>query len=199
MSRSEDWRVIPEYDDYEVSSLGRVRRATPDRNGRNQGLVLKLRSDSVRMTTQVGLTLGGRQKQLTLPRVVCSVFHGPNSTHLAHHINGDWQDNRACNLAWVESHQDISDAMVSRGTHSHGDTHMSRTKPHTLRRGDDHPARYSPDYLRRGQTHPLAKLTEDDIIDIRASSQDRGTLARQYGVEPNTIRAIKLRKTWKHI
>lgn len=55
----------------------------------------------------------------------------------------------------------------------------------------------------RGEKHHKAKLTEDDVRNIRAA-WNRGfvsqvDLAIQYGVRPGNIWAIVTGKTWKHV
>jgi predicted Zn-ribbon and HTH transcriptional regulator len=58
-----------------------------------------------------------------------------------------------------------------------------------------------------GENHPLAKLTEDQVLEIRSKyvrdlknrAQRQLFLAREYGVDQGVISAIIRRKTWKHI
>lgn len=48
----------------------------------------------------------------------------------------------------------------------------------------------------------MAKLTEDDVLAIRAALANGETgvsLARHYGVNVTAIIKIKQRRTWKHI
>lgn len=49
----------------------------------------------------------------------------------------------------------------------------------------------------RGEAHYKAKLTEAAVRDIRAGGRARD-LARKYGVKPNTVRAVKSGRAWKH-
>ena len=51
----------------------------------------------------------------------------------------------------------------------------------------------------RGMKSTKAKLTDQDVYAIRASSDTIRALARQYGVAPNTIDAVKSRRSWSHI
>lgn len=53
------------------------------------------------------------------------------------------------------------------------------------------------DTLRAGRR--WSKLTEGDVIAIRASGESRGVLATRYGVHKSTITFIILRYTWKHV
>lgn len=51
----------------------------------------------------------------------------------------------------------------------------------------------------RGERTGSAKLTEDAVRKIRLSSLPNRQLARQYGVDPAAIRAVKRRQTWRHV
>lgn len=51
----------------------------------------------------------------------------------------------------------------------------------------------------KGEAHMSAKLTEDDVREIRASSDPRPKLATRYGVSWGAIDCIQKRKTWKHV
>lgn len=52
---------------------------------------------------------------------------------------------------------------------------------------------------RSGTKNPRTRLTDADVLAIRASS-DRGTvLAKRYGVAPTTISHILTRRRWNHI
>lgn len=53
----------------------------------------------------------------------------------------------------------------------------------------------------RGHKHPLAKLTEEQVRQIRAMGPDISCLAvaRQYGVTDSAIYAIREGITWKHL
>ena len=57
------------------------------------------------------------------------------------------------------------------------------------------------DYSRnpKGETHHSAKVTEDAVRAIRASSAPSKMLAAQYGVNVWSIQNIRARRTWKHI
>lgn len=54
--------------------------------------------------------------------------------------------------------------------------------------------------MAHGERHGSAKLTADQIIDIRAASGiTQRELAAKYGVGQMTINAILRRKTWTHV
>lgn len=51
----------------------------------------------------------------------------------------------------------------------------------------------------RGEQLSQAKLTEDDVRAIRASTATYTALAAQYGVSRQQIGAIVLRRAWRHV
>jgi len=51
----------------------------------------------------------------------------------------------------------------------------------------------------RGQNHTNASLTEEDVLNIRASELTQKELGQKYGVNFSTIGKIKRREKWKHI
>lgn len=50
-----------------------------------------------------------------------------------------------------------------------------------------------------GMNHGAHKLTDDQVLAIRATQAVYATLAAQYGVSPATICMIKKRNRWKHL
>lgn len=123
--------------------------------------------------------------------------------------------------------------MVRKGRQSKGETHGSRTKPECvprgdrngmrkhpelLKRGDEHWTRKHPEWLARGdrsgaRTHPetrprgiknhKAKLTESNVIEIRAIYDAKKAtiteLGAKYGVSSSAIWFIVTRKSWAHV
>lgn len=64
----------------------------------------------------------------------------------------------------------------------------------------------NPDHLcideqnfRPGEGHRNSKLTEDDVLAIRASHKSQRALASEYNVSVAAINNIINRKTWRHI
>lgn len=66
-------------------------------------------------------------------------------------------------------------------------------------KGDDHWSRKNPEKVKKGEKHINAKLTKNDILEIRSSGKLGSELAKIYGVDKSTVSLIKRRKTWKHI
>lgn len=50
-----------------------------------------------------------------------------------------------------------------------------------------------------GTRNPSAKLTEDDVLAIRASHEPLGTLAKRYGVCKATVSDARTGRTWRHL
>jgi hypothetical protein len=53
--------------------------------------------------------------------------------------------------------------------------------------------------IKRGSQLPFAKLTEDIVLAIRASSEKIQILADRYGVSDTLISYVRHRKIWKHV
>jgi hypothetical protein len=69
-------------------------------------------------------------------------------------------------------------------------------------KGDNHPARTNPKNLCRGEKHLWAKLTEDDVREIKVLlgfGVSLREIAKQFDVDYTNISNIKRGKTWKHI
>jgi hypothetical protein len=50
-----------------------------------------------------------------------------------------------------------------------------------------------------GSAHYNTSLTEKDVLEMRASTESRKTLASRYGINYATVCDIIWRRTWKHI
>lgn len=66
------------------------------------------------------------------------------------------------------------------------------------------PAQNMRDAISRGRTQRgakqhCAKLSENDVREIRASGAATNELASRYGVSPSNILMVRARKTWKHV
>ena len=51
----------------------------------------------------------------------------------------------------------------------------------------------------RGEKHPQVKLTESEVLEIRASHEGREALAKRFGMSKTMIGYIIRRQNWKHI
>jgi hypothetical protein len=173
----ETWLPVPDYEGlYEVSDLGNVRRDAPY-NSTHAGRILKPRL-SPSGYLSVDLCRDNRAVHFRVNRLVLAAFtRPPRPGEQGNHINGIKTDNRLANLEWTEPVENIR--------HAH---RVGLAPP-------------PPPSLRRGSQCPGAKLTEADVLTIRAArGQVTGPeLARRFGVSKNLICRIQLRKTWRHI
>ena len=53
--------------------------------------------------------------------------------------------------------------------------------------------------LKRGESHHRSKLTDQIVLEIRASQETNRQLAVKYGVSPSLIGCVRRRKIWSHI
>jgi hypothetical protein len=99
--------------------------------------------------------------------------------------------------------QDNTRDMFAKGRGAVGDRHPARSRGDYLPRGDEHPARLRGDYLPRGEAHVNAKLTADDVREIRRRYAEGGVaykqLAEAFAVTASVIGLIVRRKSWRHV
>jgi hypothetical protein len=63
-------------------------------------------------------------------------------------------------------------------------------------------AELQPERIVRGERSPAAKLTEVDVLQIRAacaSGEKQATVARRFGIKDPQVSYIVNRKSWRHI
>jgi hypothetical protein len=54
-------------------------------------------------------------------------------------------------------------------------------------------------FVPRGETNGSAKLTEKDVLSIRADNRIQKEIAADHGVSPSIVGHIKTRRRWGHI
>ena len=162
----EEWRPIPGFPSYEVSSFGCVRRSMDGVTGAKAGKILKpFRSSSGKGYPTVTLCVDGKKLKRTVHALVCTVFHGnkPSDNHEVAHGNGNKLDCSKGNLRWALRFENHADKLIH---------------------GTDN----------RGQKHGMSKLSNEDADVIRNYPKGRGTgifLARQFGVSDSLISMIR--------
>lgn len=115
-------------------------------------------------------------------------------------------DVRACvkpEHLFLGTHQDnMTDRNEKRRT-SHGDQHWTRLHPERVQRGEQNGACRHPERLLRGESHHKAKLTSEDVREIRRlyvnGNISLSALSRSYGMDRSTISDIVKGIIWKHI
>lgn len=69
-------------------------------------------------------------------------------------------------------------------------------------RGERHRTRTAPESTPRGERLPQAKLTEAEVIDLRArfeAGERQAALARRFGLDRSTVHGIVHGKLWTHL
>lgn len=172
-SNPERWLPVVGYKGlYEVSDLGRVRgkvRLITDSMGRQYyrpGRILCFSHDSRGYKIVILCKDCGRQAKL-VHRLVMQSFVGPCPEGMnVCHGTGGKTDNRLVNLSY--------------GTKS------KNNGVDKLRDGTDN----------RGEKHGAAKLTQADVLAIRASNRPEAALAALYGVGQSQIGRIRRQERW---
>ena len=122
---------------------------------------------------RAALRSNGQAKDVLIHNLVLKAFIGEAPSLQCNHKNGIKTDNRLVNLEWVTGQENIG---------------------HAWRLGLMRPL--------RGEQHGTAKLTEADVVAIRAAyaaGTTHGALGRQYGVSQGTCSRVVLRKSWAHV
>lgn len=182
---SVQWRVIADFPNYAVNDQGRVCRIVPSRRNHAPRILAPWVGNHGYET--VCLFRDGVGRRRLIHRLVCEAFHGPPPTpaHQAAHGDGTRRNNRADNLRWATRSENMEDAR------RHG----------VLAVGVRHGRTTSPEKTPRGERHGRAKLTEVQVVAIRAAPRSPGSgraLAALYGVSPAAISFIRSGKTWAH-
>lgn len=176
---NEEWKSIKGYPDYEVSNLGRVRSWRLKGNTTKpvtEPRILKFATcGSGRKYYAVKLYRDNKGKSHRVHRLVLETFVGPMPEGLeVRHKDGDSFNNRLDNLVY--------------GTHLEN---MADQKAHGTA------------VYHNGESHGMARLTEQDVLELRRRYAEGGVtqyqLADEYGVDQTNISLIVRRKKWKHI
>ncbi len=186
MEDHERWVPVKGLEDaYEVSSRGRVRSLTR-RSVRKDGKPLSitgrvlLASVGDRGYPRVTLTRNGVARWSHVHSLIAAAFLGPppgamgnGDGYTVNHINGDKTDNRAENLEYTTSRENIRHA-----------------RDNGLLDG-------------RGTGNGRSKLTDEQVREIRSRYQRGVTrqvdLAAEYGVDQGTISRVVRGAGWTHL
>lgn len=120
-------------------------------------------------------------------RFAYEITHGaiPPGMNICHHC-----DNRAC----------VNPFHLFAGTQAENLADMARKGRSTS--GDRNPSRLYPERRAKGEGHGMAKLTADDVREIRRrteSGEQAPKLSLAFGVAISQIRRIVRRERWRHV
>jgi HNH endonuclease/NUMOD4 motif len=184
----ERWMPCPGFENYySVSNCGRIRRDRPGRgkcrSGRillghpspNGYLVIRLHGDR------------GVQSWHTVHSLVMTAFRGPRPEgYEINHKDGNKNNNRLSNLKYV----------TPKKNHEHA------AKMGLTAGGDRHWTRKHPEMRLRGTKNPRARLTEQDVREIRrrhAAGDSYSLLALEFDTPQSNVAQIVKRRTWVHV
>lgn len=91
---------------------------------------------------------------------------------------------------------------AAKGRMASGDRQGLRLHPERAARGDRNGSRLHPEMLVRGEAQHKAKLTEENVREIRrmrAGGAKCARLAREFGVDWSTVDALLRGSTWRHV
>jgi hypothetical protein len=131
----------------------------------------------------------------------------PDGLFVLHNCPGG--DNPACanpaHLFLGTQADNVAD-MVRKGRAATGERSGAFTHPHRIARGDRSGALNKPERLARGEKVGASKLTDPEIIQMRArwdAAIDKGAMAKQlaseHGISCRHINDIVRRRYWTHI
>ena len=173
------WKDIKGFEGhYQVSSDGRIRsldRFLTNKKGfsklyKGRELVQSINNGYL----QLNLHLSGKCSPKLVHHLVAFTFIGERPQGLEiNHINAIKTDNRVCNLEYL--------------------TPMENTR-HALRLGLKIP--------KRGSDLSISKLNEEKVLIIKKQllqNESYTAIAKSLGLNPTTIRDIKIGKTWTHV
>lgn len=174
-------RRIPGFPGYIVCFKGNVYSCRGTGSGRWSKKWKRLKACHIvsRKYKYAGVCLykdNGIRKLSSVGRLVLLAFKGtPPRGFECCHKNGDATDNRLSNLYWGSRKDNIRDA-ISHGTHN---------------------------CIRRGDTEPFAKLTEEQVREIRRDyipwKRPLSYFARKFHVSVDCIHDVILRRTWEQV
>ena len=114
-------------------------------------------------------------------------------------------DNSKCvnpNHLFLGTNEDNHKDKLRKGRQAKGERSGPRLHPERMRRGDNHPCRQHPERMAHGENHVCAKLTDNEVKDIRrrcVNGEYQDKVAADYGLNQSTVSNIVRRKTWKHL
>jgi len=180
----ESWNAVPGcVGEYEISSRGRVKslsRVIHRKDGSSWKTKERILVPTLAGRGYLCIAIRGThcRRRWYLHRLVLEAFVGPCPPGMeCRHLNGKRNDNRLENLAWGTPKENGLDR-IRHGTVSH-------------------------DHGMPGERNHKAKLTEDNVREIRkvyaAGGMSQREIGLLYSVGQDTISSIVRRGTWSHI
>ncbi len=119
----------------------------------------------------VVLMISGKRHYKSVHRLIAESFiSNPENKPTVNHKNGVKTDNRVSNLEWCTQSENVRHAV---------DTGLKVSS--------------------KGEKHGSSKLTEYQVLLIKADNRTQKEIALDYGVHQQQISRIKNNKLWKHL
>lgn len=172
----ERWKKIKDYEDYLISSYGRVYALSKIIFSKryNKNINRKPKFLKVYTNTRGYNSITLKDKPILVHRLVAIAFiDNPDNKPEVNHINGIRNYNYYKNLEWCTRKENA--------IHAHKTGLQIAVK---------------------GEKHYLTNLTVEQVIDIKITKGKRGIgkiLAEKYNVTNRTISNIRTGRNWKHI
>jgi len=103
---------------------------------------------------------------------------------------------------WLGTVRDNAQDAARKGRTASGDRNGKRLHPERYPHGDNHPMRLHPELVTRGERNGRAKLTDDNVREIRtlaAQGVQGKQLAERYGVSRTKISRVIRCLDWRHV
>jgi hypothetical protein len=143
-----------------------------------------------------------RRRDFASHRVAWTLAHGPipDGMCVLHRC-----DNPSCcnpDHLFLGTVQDNKADCVSKGRHARGTRCGCHTHPESRAFGDKNGSRKHPECLVSGELVNTAKITEDQVREIRrlySNGMEQIEIANRFPLTQASVSKIVLRKTWKHV
>jgi hypothetical protein len=169
----EVWKTIPGFEDYSVSTWGRVRRDSPGQ-GTYPGRIMNACKGG-RGYLLIRLSVNAKQSSIRLHRLIAMTFlPNPDNLPEVDHLDYNKENNRVENLIWATKLENVGRSWKD-GNHT----------------------------PRKGTLNGQSKLTEKEVFEIKVLLKQGVLTAVQiseiYKCDHTTIGNIKKGRAWAHV
>ncbi len=209
----EEWKIVEDYPDYQISNLGRV-KSLKNRKER----MLKLLHN--RGYNQISLCNNKKNKIYSIHRLVLMTFKPISNSELyqCNHINGIKNDNRVENLEWCTAKENYKHAVKigliniegnMYGRHHSEESKKKMAESHSGEKHYMYGKHHSKETKRKisdkqkGESHYNCKLTKEQILEVKFLLKEGMLSQTEIGILFNIcqtqVSKIKLGKVWSYL
>lgn len=121
-----EWKLVADCPRYEVSNTGKVRNAG---NKKEMKLIENARKRCKSKQIRAHLWNGEKKIMRYVSRLVATAFiPNPDCLPFVEHLNGNYADNRACNLRWATRQEVMRNPVVLQRIRRFADSRRKRKK-----------------------------------------------------------------------